>query len=87
MPCGGQRESRIGEHAGPLAEHLVAVILDEARTIIDRANAAAKLGMVRARMGGILNSMSDGDRSATEQWFDALPAAQAMAVVRALAGR
>jgi hypothetical protein len=38
-------------------------------------------------MGLMLRSMSVDDRARAEQWFDPLPASQAKAVLRALAGR
>jgi hypothetical protein len=51
-----------------------------------RGRAAQKLGAVRGRMDLMLSGMSDADRAAAEQWFNALPAKQAAAVLRALAG-
>ena len=48
--------------------------------------AARNVGAVRKRMALILDSMTDADRTKTQTWFDALPMAQAKAVMRALAG-
>jgi hypothetical protein len=35
----------------------------------------------------MLDAMSESDRTAAETWFDALPAKQAKAVLKALTGR
>jgi hypothetical protein len=48
--------------------------------------AGRKLGVVRGRLGLMLKSMPPEDRTKAEAWFDALPAQQAKAVMKALAG-
>ena len=48
--------------------------------------APRKVAAVKARMSAILGAMEAEDRAATQSWFDGLPAAQAQAVMRSLAG-
>jgi hypothetical protein len=49
------------------------------------SRAARNLGTARARIDLMLGSMSDADRKAASEWFEALPSSQAKAVLQALA--
>ena len=49
--------------------------------------ASRKVGIVKGRMGLMLNGMTPEDRSKAQLWFDGLSSQQAKAVLAALAGR
>ena len=49
-------------------------------------SAPRNIGIVRSRMDLMLRSMAEADRTKAEAWFNALPAQQAKAVMKALAG-